>query len=168
MLLKPWYGRNPWNNSGNNRGNQRTSISVWKPNVFPCSIHLIITTTTAILQPGWSGKGSEQDQNCRSTEATSSEIVGIGTTNEKKNGKFWCQIFDLSKLNSQEQMVQECIDVALADVHQLQEQINAKYSQVHSLHDGETEGVTLGRESCRSLPLLRLPLPSPKKKYHSS
>jgi hypothetical protein len=67
---------------------------------------------------------------------------------KRKKESFGVQVFcglerckDLSKLNLQEQKVQECIDVALADVHQLQAQINAKYSQVHSLHEGETEGL---------------------------
>jgi hypothetical protein len=65
-----------------------------------------------------------------------------------KKEKFGVAIFsglemskDLSKLSTQEQIVQECIDVALADVHQLQAQINVKYALVHNLHEGETEGL---------------------------
>ena len=95
-------------------------------------------------------KALNKIQNCRSTEATSSAIFGIATTKEEKERKFWCQSFgglerckDLSKLNAQEQKVQECIDVALADVHQLQAQINAQVfsSTFHGLWwNGRTYG----------------------------
>jgi hypothetical protein len=50
---------------------------------------------------------------------------------------------DLTKLSPQEQRVQECIDAALADVHQFQAQINSKYSQVHAIHEEETEGLMM-------------------------
>jgi len=71
-----------------------------------------------------------------------------------KKEKFGISVFsglemsrDLSKLNTQEQRVQKCIDNALSDVHQLQAQINAKFSQIHSNHHGdhpdETEGLMM-------------------------
>lgn len=50
-------------------------------------------------------------------------------------------------INEAEQKVIDCIQAALADVRHLQSQINAKYSQVHDLHHGETEGLMAGNHN---------------------
>lgn len=94
------------------------------------------------------GKALDKIKIAAQRKQLQAQLLVLEQQMKRKKESFGVKVFgglerckDLSKLNSQEQKIQECIDVALADVHQLQAQINAKYSQVHSLHDGETEGL---------------------------
>ena len=97
------------------------------------------------------GKALEKIKMAAQRKQLQAQLLVLEQQMKMKKERFGVKVFgglqiskNLSKLNPQEQKVQECIDVALADVHLLQAQINSKFSQVHSVHEEETEGLMVG------------------------